>query len=214
MILRGDRRVRPLLIAVMVMSGLVLLGACTTGASRSAAPPSPGGRQPEVTSVGSRPITPTSANTDTTGTSTTISAPAGPHLLDLTWISNDRGWALASMPCPTGTRGVILATTDGGVTWAPSGPEPAQASGAAYRSCVEPGCLEHLRFASSTVGYLWGQGIGLFMTLDGGRSWRVEPTSQMVTLEPVGRWVLRVAAPQGLADPLEVDRAAVGSEQW
>jgi photosystem II stability/assembly factor-like uncharacterized protein len=135
-------------------------------------------------------------------------------LVDLTWISDTHGWALVSVPCAAVTCAVILFTTDGGQSWTRSQNLPDVSSNPSSQGCILAGCFEHLRFASPTVGYLWGQALGLFMTIDGGQSWIRESTNRLLALEPAAGWVIRVTAPGALPNTLEVDRAAVGSGQW
>jgi photosystem II stability/assembly factor-like uncharacterized protein len=174
-------------------------------------------RPPSTIPVTAFTVEPTvlgSSEPQSPATTATATTPTGTRLVDLTWISDSRGWALVSVPCPAWTCAAILFTTDGGHSWTRSPALPDVSGNQSSRGCVSAGCFEHLRFASRTVGYLWGQAVGLFMTLDGGQSWIQQSSNRLLALEPTADWVIRVTAPRGLGDTLEVDRAAVGSSQW
>lgn len=135
------------------------------------------------------------------------------HLIDLTWISDARGFALVSVNClALGSCAEILTTSDGGQTWAPGPNLPDASASVASQPCIAS-CFQHLRFASGTVGYLWGQA-GLYLTVDGGGSWVDQPTSQIAALEAVPGWAVRVVSPGGTPGPREVDRAPIGSGLW
>jgi photosystem II stability/assembly factor-like uncharacterized protein len=200
-------------VAAAAAAVLILAGRHSHAVGVRRLPPPTTGPAATVPSRISRSTNGTQAVTLPLTTTSLLPGQTGTRLVDLTWISNSRGWALVSVPCPAGTCAMILFTSDGGQTWAHA-PRVPDVSSAASQGCLLAGCFEHLRYASSTIGYLWGQALGLFMTVDGGQNWVQQPASQMVALEPVPGSVVRVAAPTGLASPLEVDRAPLGSGRW
>lgn len=148
--------------------------------------------------------------------STSVPALAGDQrLLDFTWITVHKGWALAAKRCGAPTCTQLFSTADGGRNWSPrtlGRTKPATVSG-----CDRFSCVDHVRFVSNDVAYLWGNvgGSGwLFMSVDAGLTWTAAQTPQLLSLEPAGDAVVRVVAPQGLPAPARVERAAVGSTQW
>jgi hypothetical protein len=213
----GSRRGRvptgALAVALVVAGGALLVVLGRHGHPVASPRPSP-----TTTATGATPTSVGGATLPTVpsagpGTTLTTSAPPAVRLVDLTWISDSRGFALVSVNCPTGTCALILTTSDGGQSWTRAGNLPDVSSSIAAQVCITA-CFEHLRYASPAVGYLWGQG-GLYLTVDGGQNWVPQPTSQIAALEAVPPgWAVRVAAPAGASGPLEVDRAPVGSGQW
>ena len=129
---------------------------------------------------------------------TPFPASAGPYVVDLTWVSDSMGWALAAVPCAGQLCPAVAATTDGGVTWQPlpSPPVSLYAIAAAQGDCerADP-CVSHIRFATSKIGYLFGP--GLFMTVDGGQSWQEVTSLPVETLEAAGENVFRVVYDHG-----------------
>ncbi len=49
--------------------------------------------------------------------SATTSVPAGSFVVDLSWLSGQRGWALIAAPCRRGLCPELARTTDGGRRW-------------------------------------------------------------------------------------------------
>lgn len=158
------------------------------------------------------------AGGETTVVPTTEVVPSAyAHLIDLTWISDARGFALISVNCPTGTCAMILTTSDGGQSWTRGGNVPDVSGQILGQACIA-NCFEHLRYASPAVGYLWGQA-GLYLTVDGGQTWASQPASEIAALEALPQGVaVRIAAPGAtpgqITGQFEVDRAPVGSGQW
>ena len=139
----------------------------------------------------------------------------GSFLMDLTWISDQHGWALFAAPCGRELCPRLATTTDGGRTWtalpAPLG--RVGPNGAA--GCARLGCVSHVRFATATVGYLFGP--ALFQTNDGGRSWRRVPSRPVESLEPSAGTVVRLVYDHtGCPGPCNrtVQETTGGSASW
>jgi photosystem II stability/assembly factor-like uncharacterized protein len=135
-------------------------------------------------------------------------------LLDLTWISDRAGWALTVAACGTGLCPGLVRTTDGGRRWQPM-PTPPGAVQGPTTNCDHVACVSHVRFASSSIGYLFGP--ALFVTRDGGRHWSRQGGLSVEALEPGVGQVVRVAyAHSGCPGPCErlIQEAAPGSSSW
>jgi len=149
---------------------------------------------------------------------TPIPASAGPYVVDLTWVSDSMGWALAAVACAGQLCPAVAATTDGGVSWQPLPNPPVAlfATAAAQGDCEQADpCVSHIRFATSKIGYLFGP--GLFMTVDGGESWQEVTSPPVETLEAVGGNVIRVVYDHGgCPGPCNrtVEEAPAGSNAW
>jgi hypothetical protein len=128
----------------------------------------------------------------------------GVEIVDLTWISETRGWALASAGgCSAPDCTKLLTTTDGGESWS---------SVPAERPVRD---VKRLRFANATVGYVFDP--SLMMTTDGGRTWVPQPGRNVAALETDGHNVIRLSyRDTGCPGPCDwwVERAAVGSSDW
>ena len=82
---------------------------------------------------------------------------AGSFLMDLTWVSDQRGWALAAAPCGRDLCPRLAATTDGGRTWAALPTPPGRVlDPSGLGGCAPAVCVSQVRFATATVGYLFG----------------------------------------------------------
>jgi photosystem II stability/assembly factor-like uncharacterized protein len=132
------------------------------------------------------------------GPSSTSTAPAaavGPTgVVDWTWVSPDRGWALLRTPCGTTVCVALRATNDGGRTWTtvriPQVLYPyAQTNAAA--TCSARLCAFGVRFASARVGWLFGP--GLLQTTDGGTSWARVPGPDVTDIETSDGVALRLS---------------------
>jgi photosystem II stability/assembly factor-like uncharacterized protein len=165
----------------------------------SAQPPTPS--QPAPTTIAPSPAAP------------------GPSVLtnfratDLTFVSDEHGWALGSADClnGTGTCSAMERTTDGGKTWQAVRNPPANVG----EGCAAGPCVAHLRFANDQIGYAYGQA-ALFMTTDGGATWRQEPggAEALETLD--GNVIRLVSDHSGCPGPcnLRVQLAPIGSAGW
>ncbi len=155
---------------------------------------------------------------------TTSPAPSSPvvpppvafHVVDLTFVSPDRGWALGSGQCfsaPASRCTATLHTTDGGATWTSVQNPPANVPDAAG-ACTDP-CVRHLRFANNDVGYAFGPS-AFFMTTDRGVTWQRLPGGADA-LETLDGDVIRVGADHRGCPPActyRVQTAALGSSSW
>lgn len=145
---------------------------------------------------------------------TAPSSLADSALVDLTWVSTSVGWALAAQPCTTGSCARIAHTSDGGAHWQELPDPPAQLQDGTV-DCRRVTCVSQLRFATPSVGYLFGP--ALLMTTNGGRSWQSVPGLQVETLAVADGRVFRVAYHQlGCPGPCQpaLQDAAIGSTGW
>ncbi len=141
---------------------------------------------------------------------------AGSFLMDLTWVSDQRGWALAAVPCGRDLCPRLAATTDGGRTWAALPTPPGRVlDPSGLGGCAPADCVSQVRFATATVGYLFGP--ALFQTSDGGRSWHRVPSRPVEALEPSAGTVVRVVYDHtGCPGPCDraVQETTAGSATW
>jgi len=131
----------------------------------------------------------------------------GSFLMDLTWVSDQHGWALAAAPCGPRLCARLATTTNGGRTWTALPAPP---------GCARVvGCVNHIRFATATVGYLFGP--ALFQTGDGGRRWHRVPSRPVEALEPSAGTVVRVVYDHtGCPGPCDytLQETTAGSPSW
>src|SRR5690242_1199024 len=144
------------------------------------------------------------------------SPPGGSFLMDMTWVSDRHGWALAAAPCGRDLCPRLATTTNGGQTWAALPAPPGRVgSPDGTAGCARMGCVSQVRFATATVGYLFGP--ALFQTDDGGRSWRRVPGRPVEALEPSAGTVVRVVYDHtGCPGPCDraVQETTAGSAAW
>jgi photosystem II stability/assembly factor-like uncharacterized protein len=168
------------------------------------------------------PSTP-SSTTPTSSTSTTVSAggplPAGFTVADLTWVSDNQGWALGSAPCTRMPCTSVVHTVDGGHTWAglPAPKAYLQSASAAPPCSVTVACVLGIRFADATTGYAFGVS-SLWITTDGGHSWSLRSTDPTDALEISHTTVVRITHPGDAGCPpgcpYQVQATTVGSTTW
>jgi photosystem II stability/assembly factor-like uncharacterized protein len=131
-------------------------------------------------------------------------------------VGDSTGWALSAVPCVQGLCARIAHTVNGGQSWTalPDPPAYLSASSAATY-CRHRPCVDHLRFATASIGYLFGP--SLLITRDGGRIWTRVASPPVESLEPGPGAVVRVVYKHdGCPGPCErtVEAAPAGSEDW
>ncbi|MBE7189354.1 hypothetical protein [Jatrophihabitans endophyticus] len=138
-------------------------------------------------------------------------------ILDLTFYGTNDGIALASAHCLSGPGRctALLQTTDGS-TWTATGGDGRLGFDVKgdHVGCPVSRCVDHIRFASASVGYAYGPG-AFFMTTDG-TNWHREPGGA-AALETLDNNVIRVgpATPSCLPDcAYTVQTAGIGSRRW
>lgn len=141
---------------------------------------------------------------------------SGSFLMDLTWVSDQRGWALSAGSCGRGLCPRLATTRNGGRTWtalpAPPGHVQDQQG---LADCGRAACVSQVRFATATVGYLFGP--ALYQTSDGGRSWHRVPSRPVEALEPSAGTVARIVYDHtGCPGPCDrtVQQTTAGSATW
>ncbi len=138
------------------------------------------------------------------------------YLVDLTWVSAATGWALSAAPCAKGLCVRISRTEDGGRSWTQLPAPRAYLSGSSAATyCRTSPCVDHLRFATPKIGYLFGP--SLLITRDGGQTWTAVASPPVESLEPGPGSVVRVVYDHdGCPGPCNrtVESAAAGSDDW
>lgn len=166
-------------------------------------------------SVKSSPSAPASqGGTSVSAQPGTGPVPTGFVGYDLTWVSQDEGWALGTAPCSTAPCTSIVHTLDGGQSW---GGLPAPKAYLADVDTCSSSCdrVSGIRFADAQHGYVYGPN-SFFTTDDGGRNW-TRQNGNAWALEPVAGQVLRVSGADPNCAPgcrFRLQRAAVGSTDW
>lgn len=190
-------------LGIAAMLAVMLLAGCASGS----APPRASSR---LSPSAAPESTPSLAET----TPTPSSASAGPFIVDLTWVSEQAGWALSAVECASGLCAELASTVDGGKTWRqlPSPPALIQSGPV---DCSKTACISHVRFATRMFGYLYGP--ALLVTSDGGQTWRPERSLPVEALEPTQGHVYRIVYDHGgCPGPCDrtVEVAPPGSETW
>ena len=197
---QGARSVRFGMVAAL---SVVFVAGCASG---SAPPPAPSRPSPSATTES----TPSLAATTPTPSSST----GGPFIVDLTWVSDQTGWALSAVGCASGLCAEVASTINGGKTWRPL-PAPPALIQTGTVDCSKAACISHIRFASTMFGYLYGP--ALLVTIDGGQTWRPEENLPVEALEPTRGQVYRIVYDHG-GCPGPCDRtfevASAGSAAW
>jgi photosystem II stability/assembly factor-like uncharacterized protein len=135
------------------------------------------------------------------------------YVWDMSWISARRGWALVALPCGQVLCAAVTRTVDGGRHWEQLAVVPARLADV---GCTQLPCVNQLRFANATVGYLFGP--SYFVTDDGGVTWQRVASPPVESLEPgAGGLVVRVVYDHdGCPGPCHrsVQAAVAGSNDW
>jgi photosystem II stability/assembly factor-like uncharacterized protein len=100
-----------------------------------------------------------------TGPGTAV--PASFKANSVTWVSAQRGWVLGTARCGKSTCSDVIGTSNGGRTWRLFGTvkAPLAIMGKGTHGVTT------VRFATPTVGWIFGVGRFLFRTSDGGKTW-------------------------------------------
>jgi hypothetical protein len=161
------------------------------------------------------PIATTESTPSLAATTPTPSSPSrGPFVVDLTWVSDQTGWALSAAECASGLCAELASTIDGGKTWRQLPSPPALIPSGAV-DCRKAACISHIRFASRIFGYLYGP--ALLVTSNGGQTWRPEESLPVEALEPTQGHVYRIVYDHGgCPGPCDrtVEVASAGSAAW
>ena len=147
-------------------------------------------------------------------------APRGFQAVDLSWISDDQGWALGVDPGCSGQRcATVLETTDGGRGWVTVTDLHACLLEAAPVGCPA-GVTEvsSIRFASPDVGYAFSIDGGPYLqTANGGLTWTLQPGREVSAIKVAAGTAVRASFSKGgCPGPCDwsVDEAALGSDSW
>jgi hypothetical protein len=216
-VLRPRRGFRAWSMPLLAAAAVAAVVASVVGISqvRHTAAPVP----PALSPVLSVPAPPVGTATSTPQPSRTAVRPTGAGVigfraLDLTFVSENRGWALGSAQCLSGPGRctAVFRTTDG-ADWTSMPGAAFNVSG--VDGCAAP-CVQHLRFANDSVGYAYGPA-ALFMSTDGGAHWKQQPGRGAEALETLDNNVIRVVSSgTGCPGPcdLRVETAPLGQGQW
>lgn len=171
-------------------------------------------------SVLQSPVNPTQTPSDSALPSPTTQSSGAETLrnvkvLDLTFVSENQGWALAAADCVSGPgRCSALFHMKGAKWWSMPNSTPFNVEGVTG-GCTDP-CVTNIRFADKDTGYAFGPS-AFFMTKDGGNQWTPE-AGGAIALETLDNNVIRVTAtsPSGCPGPcgIGVETAAIGSNEW
>jgi hypothetical protein len=134
--------------------------------------------------------------------------PAGFTVHDLTFVSDNEGWALGTAPCSSRPCTSLVRTNDGGRSWV--GIRPPVVGLLGVDDCVAA-CVSNVRFATAAIGYLFGPQV-LYRTTDGGATWQRQ-AGGAAAIEIGDGNVLRV---QGCFPgcPLTVQISTIGGTAW
>ena len=145
---------------------------------------------------------------------------SGFQAADLTWISDQQGWALGVAPGCSGQRcATVLETTDGGRQWTTVTDLHACLVEAAPVGCPA-GVPEvgHIRFANADVGYAYSASGGPYsLTANGGLSWTLQTGRNVSAIKVASGTAVRVSFSRtGCPGPCDwsIDQAALGENVW
>jgi len=181
-----------------LLAAFLLVSACSQapGAARTIATPHPG--TPLLVATESPSISPGPSASPSGELPQLISGtplPSRFRLWDLSFISHDIGWGLASYSCGGYQCAALFHTTDRWKTWQQQVTPAAYVAQApdTFTGCRNGApCIAQVRFANASTGYLFGG--DLFITHDGARTWSRETSPLgVIALETMGAMTLRVA---------------------
>jgi len=181
-----------------LLAAFLLVSACSQapGAARTIATPHPG--TPLIVATESPSISPGPSASPSGELPQLISGtplPSRFRLWDLSFISHDIGWGLASYSCGGYQCAALFHTTDRWKTWQQQVMPAAYVAQApdTFTGCRNGApCIAQVRFANASTGYLFGG--DLFITHDGARTWSRETSPLgVIALETMGAMTLRVA---------------------
>jgi photosystem II stability/assembly factor-like uncharacterized protein len=143
--------------------------------------------------------------------------PEGFRAQSLAWISPTVGRMLGTAPCGLGSCTTVVGTADGGQRWSLLGTMAAPLAPPGERGVTK------MRFADDLHG--WAFGPSLFVTSDGGQSWRPAPlpggARQVIALAagPTAVYALvspcRIGQPEYLCEqPSALWRSSVDGKAW
>ena len=193
----------------IVVIALCLLAACTRAHRPAATTSSPAPSSPPSTATPSQPSKSTIAP----------SLPTGFVVVDSSWVSDNVGWVLGGRGCERPSCGELVRTNDGGAHWRkvsmPNAYVTAKGQGP-QRGCPPVACISKIRFANSLIGYTFGS--ALFMTTDGGHTWRRQAAADLVDSLEISRGlVVRVLyTMSGCPGPCDarIESSRAGSTIW
>lgn len=110
----------------------------------------------------------------------------------------------------------VYRTTNGGATWTRSGAPPAYFPRYGCYELALP-CVDTVRFATPERGYTFGASWGdVFMTSNGGTTWRRVPITDVSSLELAGQYALRLQAADGgcTSGECQLERSTDGGLTW
>jgi hypothetical protein len=201
-------------VAAAAVAGVVLAVVGIENYHSTSAPPATSqGGSPQPTSA-----TVTPPSTATSGPPVNAADLTDIKVLDLTFVSDDEGWALASARCLldyTKRCTALLHSTDG-EHWTSMPGATFNVPGVSAGCSIEsPNCVTNLRFANTDVGYAFGPS-AFYMTADGGQTWR-QQQGGAVALETFDQNVIRVTS-TGTGCPMwcnvQVETSGIRSTTW
>jgi photosystem II stability/assembly factor-like uncharacterized protein len=140
----------------------------------------------------------------------------GPFLVDVSWIGNQAGWALAAAECSAhGLCARLYSTVDGGQHWQRLPDPPGCLVAACNQGLSTAASISKITFATLSTGYLYGA--GFYVTGDGGNTWTEVPASPVEDVETSGGAVYRLTYDHtGCPGPCQrtLEVAPAGSSTW
>ena len=208
----NPRRTTPLLAATVILLSAACSSKATPHAASTAVPSSTTATVPPA----STSLTSPASTAPTTAESAGGPLPAGFTVADLTWVSDNEGWALGTAPCSRPPCTSVAHTLDGGRTWAglPAPIAFLEAQGSPTCSATLA-CVRGIRFADRNRGYVFGVN-SLWLTTNGGHTWTRKGSDNTTSLEISAGTVTRLTSgtctPPGC--PYQVQATAVGTASW